>query len=117
MSKRISSSFTKELEAAGLSGLPFSWSSTGELFFSDGVTADQQAAIQAVYNAHDPDKSDFNDNILCQIAALEALETQRRVAEAVLGTEQQVIQVDGTKLGWLADNRNKIAALRAQLKK
>ena len=53
-----------------------------------------------------------NATILAQIMDLEKLETPRRVAEAVLGTEQQINGV-----GWLKNNRNKITALRTQLKK
>lgn len=42
----------QRLKAAGLLGLPFSWSSEGELEFSDDMTSEQISAINAVFVAH-----------------------------------------------------------------
>lgn len=50
----IGPTFGDEIRAAGLSGLPFSWASDGQLTFGAAITADQRAAIAAVLAAHDP---------------------------------------------------------------
>lgn len=55
MDKRIGPSFEGELRAAGLLGLPFTWNWDGGIAFGADITAEQQAAIAAVYDAHDPD--------------------------------------------------------------
>ncbi len=52
--KTIGVTFTEELRAAGLSGLPFSWGSDGVIEFDASITAAQKTAILAVYAAHDP---------------------------------------------------------------
>lgn len=49
----IGPTFAAEIEAAGLAGLPFSWSSEGVLFGSAMSEADR-AHVQAVIDAHDP---------------------------------------------------------------
>ena len=50
-----------------------------------------------------------------QILALEALQTPRRILDALTGAEQPVPQADGTTLPWSKDHARKVAALRAQL--
>lgn len=50
----IGPTFTEELAAAGLSGLPFSWTADGVFIYGDAITPAQRAAIEAVYAAHDP---------------------------------------------------------------
>ncbi|WP_423196804.1 hypothetical protein DFLDMN_000329 [Cupriavidus sp. H19C3] len=52
--KAIGPTFPAELEVAGLMGLPFSWSEEGDIFYSDAITDAQMAAIEAVYDKHDP---------------------------------------------------------------
>lgn len=54
MAKAIGSSFSAELAAAGLLGLPFSWSPDGDLTFGAAMTTDQISAVEAVYTAHNP---------------------------------------------------------------
>lgn len=49
----IGPSFVRELRAAGLGGLPFSWGPDG-VFYSPKMTAEQIAAVEAVLAAHDP---------------------------------------------------------------
>lgn len=49
----IGPSFAAEIEAAGLMGLPFAWSSEGVTFGGD-LTTEQRAAIEAVVAAHAP---------------------------------------------------------------
>lgn len=52
--KAIGPNFTKELEAAGLLGLSFSWGPDGTLQFDPGLSPQNVAAITSVYTAHDP---------------------------------------------------------------
>lgn len=52
--KNIGPSFVAELQAAGLLGLPFSWSDDGEFIFGSGITPLNIEAVQAVYESHDP---------------------------------------------------------------
>lgn len=52
--KCIGPSFYDELLAAGLAGLPFSWSANGDLTFDQAMTSTQIASVEAVYAAHDP---------------------------------------------------------------
>lgn len=55
--KKIGPSFSGELKIAGLMGLSFSWGDDGELSYSDAMTADEIAGVEAVYEAHDPSAS------------------------------------------------------------
>lgn len=55
--KQIGPSFVTELNAAGLSGLPFSYSVDGYFTFGDAMTEQGIAAVNAVYEAHDPEGS------------------------------------------------------------
>lgn len=52
--KPIGKSFSAELEAAGLLGLPFSWANTGEFEFHEGMLQEHIDAVLAVYAAHIP---------------------------------------------------------------
>lgn len=54
--KQIGPSFASEIQAAGLSGLPFSWGSDGVIEFDASMTAAQIKSVQSVYAAHDPSK-------------------------------------------------------------
>jgi hypothetical protein len=57
--KAIGATFEQELKAAGLLGLPFSWGADGKIEFRESMTDAQIAAVNAVYEAHDPSKQDF----------------------------------------------------------
>lgn len=57
MKKSIGPTFSQELAAAGLSGLPFAWGEDGEITFADEMTDDQKTAVMAVYERHDPNLS------------------------------------------------------------
>jgi len=52
--KPIGPSFSDELKAAGLLGLPFSWGTDGVIQFDSRMTQAQIDAVKAVYDAHDP---------------------------------------------------------------
>ena len=49
----IGPTFFKEVQAAGLNGLPFTWNATG-LINTDQLTPDQLSAVQTVLTAHNP---------------------------------------------------------------
>lgn len=53
--KSIGPSFFSELAAAGLAGLPFSWSESGSVIFGDEITEFQREAVRTLLGAHDPD--------------------------------------------------------------
>jgi hypothetical protein len=53
--KQIGPSFYDEIVAAGLVGLPFSWSADGTIIFDPLMTAAQIASVESVYAAHNPD--------------------------------------------------------------
>ncbi len=52
--KAIGPTFDKEIRAAGLGGLPFSWGTDGDIQYGPAMTQAQKDAVQAVYAAHDP---------------------------------------------------------------
>jgi len=49
----IGPTFSAELQAAGLNGLPFSWGADG-VTYSDRITPQQRADIEVVLAAHNP---------------------------------------------------------------
>ncbi|NQE47974.1 hypothetical protein [Herbaspirillum rubrisubalbicans] len=53
--KKIGTTFGEELKAAGLGGLPFSWTEDGDFWFAETLTEEQIESIQAVYAVHVPD--------------------------------------------------------------
>ena len=50
----IGPSFSKELLAAGVAGLPFTWKEDGVIFYGETVTEAQKSQVEAVLAAHDP---------------------------------------------------------------
>jgi len=66
--KPIGPSFSDELQAAGLFGLPFAYSSAGDFTFSAALTPDQITAIEAVYAAHDPTTIPLSQQALSALA-------------------------------------------------
>ena len=73
--KEIGLSFANEIQAAGLSGLAFSWDQEGNIFFDPSLTDVQVQAIEAVYAAHDPStpllsRSDALDQLWAEKIAL-----------------------------------------------
>lgn len=57
--KRIGKTFHNELEAAGLIGLPISYSEDGNIEFHKDMQQVDINAVNAVYDAHDPDAADL----------------------------------------------------------
>lgn len=58
--KRIGQTFNDELIAAGLVGLPITWDSdNGVINFHEDMKQSDIDAVNAVYDAHDPDHADF----------------------------------------------------------
>jgi hypothetical protein len=53
----IGPTFGNELVDAGLGGLPFTWTQHGGLNYGPTITSEQRIAIEAVYEAHNPQKS------------------------------------------------------------
>lgn len=52
---KIGLTFAAEIIAVGLGGLPFSWSDDGTITGRENLTSDQNAALDAVLAAHNPD--------------------------------------------------------------
>jgi hypothetical protein len=51
----IGPKFADEVRAAGLGGLTFSWSPDGTIFGRESLTPEQDATLDAVLAAHDPE--------------------------------------------------------------
>lgn len=50
----LDAGFGEAVISAGLGGLPFSWDASGNLYFSDSITAAQRAQIEAAAAAYKP---------------------------------------------------------------
>lgn len=50
--------FPQELIAAGVGGLPMSWTEDGQFIFDDSITQEQRDTVLAVAAAHDPNAKD-----------------------------------------------------------
>lgn len=73
--KAIGPTFSAELEAAGVLTLPFSWNADGDINFSPSMTNDQIAAVQSVYETHDPNKESWAAYQQRAMAALDESDT------------------------------------------
>ena len=80
---------------------------TWRVDFAPEATDEQKAQAAQIVAAFDVEKADHNVGIDAQIAALEAKETPRRIAESI---------TSDVGMKWLVENRQKIAALRSQRK-
>lgn len=58
--KRLGSTFGDEIHEAGLAGLPFAWGADGDIHGRENLTDEQNATLDAVIAAHDPDAPDPN---------------------------------------------------------
>jgi hypothetical protein len=54
--KQLGPTFVYEVIAAGLGGLPFGWTSNGDMDGEQNLTPNQQATLAEVIAAHDPTK-------------------------------------------------------------
>lgn len=92
--KRIGQTFEDELIAAGLIGLPITWDGkAGTIEFHEDMNQADIDAVNAVYDAHDPDAADF------QFAKNQALLKIAQFAASV--RNQMTGNADAAKLvGW-----------------
>lgn len=115
MSKAIGPKFKREIAAAGLTTVAFSWTPSGEITFAPSVSQEARAAVLAVYEAHDPEAPDIRD----QIEQLERDNpvTPRALREFIIGVCQaSAIDMNSTVgLQRVAQLEAQIVALRAQL--
>jgi hypothetical protein len=96
--KRIGDHFHKELLAAGLAGLPFSWNPDGLVLFDEKFPEDQRDAVMQVFEAHDPDAPPPKDYAqLRREAYVAAGVTIEAIAEALIehagGKSQKLLQL------------------------
>lgn len=59
--KKLGPSFGDEVIAAGLGGLPFSWGDDGDIQGRENLTLQQNAVLDALVEAHDPDAPDLSE--------------------------------------------------------
>jgi hypothetical protein len=57
MAKALGPMFGREVEAAGLSGLPFTWGNDGTISGRERLSTVQQQLLDSLVAAHDPTKS------------------------------------------------------------
>jgi len=67
--KSIGANFGNELAAAGLGGLPVTWTANGTFLFDNSLTPSQIAAIRAIVSAHNPAKADPRATLASLISA------------------------------------------------
>jgi len=80
--------FGNELFAAGLAGLPFSWSEDGSVFGRENLTDAQNRKLDEVIAAHDPNKQPLATSIISrrqffQASAMHGMITQAEALDAV----------------------------------
>lgn len=109
----IGPSFSDELAAAGLLGLPFTWSPEGVIEFGEGVTDAQKADVEAIYATHDPTKPD-SVAIKAQIVELEG-KSARALREAVLAMTASGTVLPTETVKRLQEIETQIEELRAKL--
>jgi len=59
MSDIFGPTFGDEVYAAGLGGLPFSWTPTGEMTGRENLTTDQNTRLDSVIAKHDPTQTTY----------------------------------------------------------
>jgi hypothetical protein len=87
--------FPEELQAAGLTGLPFAWGADGSITWGPTMTPEQIAAVQAVVDAHNPatpatDKDDVRD---AYVIAKAAVTTMAANAAIPVDARQAVVKL------------------------
>lgn len=96
--KNIGTSFFKELKLAGLLGLPFSWGADGEIYFSEGMTEEQIAAVNAVYAAHDPLANVPTAKIMTPLAFIERFTESEQIAVVTAAMQTPALRLWYDKL-------------------
>lgn len=81
----IGPTFGDELNAAGLVGLPLSWSSDGEIYFSEAVTRAQRRAVLDVLAVHNPLVLSPRQVLLAQLETATTLSQLRTVVQQLFG--------------------------------
>ena len=95
---KIGPSFASELEAAGLMGAPFSWSpEEGRIEGRDNLTAAQNATLDTVIAAHDPNTPDPMTPAIIAETAIRADKALcaivRKMADDAAVTEDEMIDL------------------------
>lgn len=95
--KAIGPTFSNELQAAGLGGLPFSWGADGSFQFDQRLSQAQIDGINAVYLAHDPTKqlpdvAGFINDCKAAVGGISALVTSQPLATLAQMLEAALMQ-------------------------
>lgn len=106
MADIIGPAFAAELQAAGLTGLPFSWGSDG-LGPLDRLTPQQQAAVQAVLAAHNPASQPSAD----YVAEGEYNNLPPRLLKWMFDTHKRLNVLEGKPAGTAAQAKAYVKAL------
>lgn len=102
-----------ELLVAGVAGLPFSWSEAGSLNFSDAITPEQRATIEAVFAAHNPNAPALSEFITAMEAHYDAVAQAKkydsRLTCALRAGYAGPFQVEGQMFAVWMDECNALA--------
>lgn len=95
----IGPTFELELKKAGLSGLPFSWSKSGEFFFDKSISQSQREAIISIYDSHNPEKEVVPDSVTMRQARLALLKAGKLQAvnnaiAAMTGSQGEAARIE-----------------------
>lgn len=102
---KIGENFPNELNKADLQGLPIVWTDSGIISGRESLTAAQDAALQGVLDAHDPDAALMPDLTAAQWNHLLDASNSRAVVEAVINAAYVAAQASGDfydRLAWSA---------------
>ena len=95
MAKQLGPTFGDEITAAGLAGLPFSWGATDDTITGrENLSPEQNATLDEVIAAHDPDKRHKNiiptTDWVARFTNQEWLALEKPQASATSSTERLV---------------------------
>lgn len=93
------STFGDELLAAGLDGLPFSWTPSGAIVGRNELTSEQNAALDAVIAAHDPQRLQIDDYRRAIQAHVDAAAQARQYDSGITCASY----LGSTNSGWAAE--------------
>jgi hypothetical protein len=94
----IGPSFSEELAAAGLLGLPFAWGTDGRIEYGPEITDEQRKSIEAVLQAHDGAASQARHD-----ARVEAMTQAAVDIAALFGKPARSLDLVFTELNVLAE--------------